>query len=107
MGNFVDLPDSGVPLPFAGCVIVGELAADLPLGAFVFVSFGTLPVLRNAAATCALARLEDIINVVQTYKIREGVILSTPKTNNIYIIKRVFPSHVFSVGQNALNYIDI
>ncbi len=82
MGNFVGLPDSGVPLPFAGCVVVGELAADLALGAFVFVSFGPLPVLRNAAATCALARLEDIINVVQTYKIRVGVILSTPKTNN-------------------------
>jgi hypothetical protein len=83
LGTFVGLPDSGVPLPFAGCVVEGELAADLPLGAFVFVSFGTLPVLRNAAATCAFARLEDIINVVQTYNIREAVIISTSKTNNI------------------------
>ena len=72
-----------------GCVVVGELAADLALGAFVFVSFGTLPVLRNAAATCALARLEDIINVVQTYKIRVGVILSTPKIGRASCRERV------------------
>jgi hypothetical protein len=72
--TFGCLPDSGVPL-----------SPDLPVGAFVVCSFATLPVLRNAAATCAFARLEDIFNVVHTYKIRECVIF--PKqTTYIYLI---------------------